>query len=31
MGELVEGYRLSVFEARVTRIRCELKAEEMDL
>ena len=29
MGVLVDRYRLSVFEIRVTRIRCELKTEEM--
>jgi hypothetical protein len=29
MGVLVDGYRLSVFGIKVTRIRCELKADEM--
>jgi hypothetical protein len=28
MGVLADSYRLSVFEIRVTTIRCELKAEE---
>jgi len=30
MGELADSYRLSMFEVRVTRIRCELKADEME-
>jgi len=29
MGVLVNGYRLSMLEIRVTRVRCELKADEM--
>jgi len=29
MGVLADSYRLSVFEIRVIRIKCELKAEEM--
>ena len=29
MGMLADSYRLCVSEIRVTRIRCELKAEEM--
>ena len=31
MVVLADGYRLSMCEVRVTRIRCELKAEEMDV
>jgi hypothetical protein len=29
MGVLADSYILSVFEIRVIRIKCELKAEEM--
>ena len=29
MGLIADGYRLRMYEVRVTRIRCELKAEEM--
>jgi hypothetical protein len=31
MGVLTDSYRLCVFEIRVIRIKCELKAEEMDV
>ena len=29
MGVLADSYKLSMFLIRVTRIRCDLKAEEM--
>ena len=31
MGMLADTYRLGVFEIRVIRRKCELKAEEMDV
>jgi hypothetical protein len=31
MGMLADTYRLSAFEIRVIRRKCELKAEEMDV
>jgi len=31
MGVLADSYKLSMFLIRVTRIRCDLKAEEVDV